>query len=127
LIGFENHHGAPAIILMEKNAGNAHFLLESLKNNNYALTQAMRTAIKNRTLLEKELIGDESKTYNRNIVVTNVDHIMNISFNTSFSTEMLHKLFYSLLSGLTAIGQDSLSQSIKETMEAQYIELYQTV
>ena len=119
-IGLENHHGAPAVILVayENKGGNAISLLNSLKSNNWALTEAMRSYEKN----SRDGVKD------KNIQVSNVKDIMNLSYNSeTFTTKGLHKLFLSFLAGLTAIGHDSLSQQIQRTMEAQYVETLELV
>ena len=107
-IASENHHGHPAIILYanEEKGGVAVSILNSLKNNNYALTEAMRE--------------DSKGKYYDNIAVTNASNIMNLALNKGFSKKMIDKLFTSFLAGLTGIGHDSLSQDIQEIMEAQY-------
>jgi hypothetical protein len=111
-IGFESHHGKPAIILVayENIGGNALSLLNALKSNNWALTQAMRSYEKN----------SRGGSTDKNIQVSNIKDIMNLSYNTKFTTKSLHKLFLSFLAGLTEIGHDGLSQDIQEIMEAQY-------
>lgn len=114
-IASENHHDHPAIILYanEEKGGVAVSILNSLKNNNYALTEAMRE--------------DSKGKYYDNIAVTNASNIMNLALNKGFSKNMIDKLFTSFLAGLTQIGHDSLSESIAEAMENQLSESLEVV